>query len=175
MLPGCSAWVVTNTSTCLTTGSITINNYSKLNLPIVNSENPNHYLFSVSSCIWTETNMSAQLAVWFRCSISSRLHRSHRHQSHFNQYHFESGSHTPSPQRTGATIGMIQRAVHRRPLAAFPAKRHCYGYRRPWQVRYFNTQCKMISSGFNTYSDSTRIIRGTLTINTGSNLGTGQY
>ncbi len=170
-----AAWVVTNTSTCLTTGSITINNYSKLNLQLSTPGNS------------TITYSPSVINVYGLGPYSKT--NSYTFGSALDFYDFARATDTITLPTNitlnpvynsklaaiGVMIGDDSTSSSSGSLAAFQLNGTVTGTggleKTGPGILILNAQNG--SGFFNTYSDSTRIIRGTLTINTGSNLGTG--
>lgn len=170
-----AAWVVTNTSTCLTTGSITINNYSKLNLQLSTPGNS------------TITYSPSVINVYGLGPYSKT--NSYTFGSALDFYDFARATDTITLPTNitlnpvynsklaaiGVMIGDDSTSSSSGSLAAFQLNGTVSGTggleKTGPGILILNAQNG--SGFFNTYSDSTRIIRGTLTINTGSNLGTG--
>lgn len=168
-----AAWVVTNTTTCLTTGSVTINNYSKLNLQLSVPGNQ------------TITYAPEVIHVYGLGPYSN----SYTFGSALDFYDFARATDTvilptdivvhPAPNSNLAAIGVMigddSTSNSTGFFAAFQLNGTVTGTggleKTGPGILILNAQNG--SGYYNTYADSTRIIRGTLIVNEGSNLGTG--
>ncbi|HRH50362.1 MAG TPA: autotransporter-associated beta strand repeat-containing protein [Panacibacter sp.] len=170
-----AAWVVTNTSTCLTRGAITINNYSKLNLQLSTPGNS------------TITYSPSIINVYGLGPYSTT--NSYTFGSALDFYDFARATDTitlpcnvtlnPVYNSKLASIGVMigddSTSSSSGSLAAFQLNGTLSGTggleKSGPGILILNAQN---GSGLvNTYADSTRIIRGTICVNAGSNLGTG--
>ena len=161
-----AGWIVTNTSTCLTRGDITVNNYSKLALQLTNSGS--------SSISYAPTTIKL-----------SGLGPDLRWPSALDFFNFSYGTTilfsnlivNPVSNSRLASIGSMVGAISESSAsrASFQLNGTVTGAggleKTGVGILVLNAQN---GSGFlNSYQDTTRVKMGTLTVNAGSNLGTG--
>ena len=161
-----AGWIVTNTSTCLTRGDITVNNFSKLALQLTNAGN--------ASISYAPTTIRL-----------SGLGPDLRWPSALDFFNFSYGSTVlfsnlivnPVPNSRLASIGSMVGATNESSAsrASFQLNGTVSGTggleKTGVGILILNAQNG--SGFFNSYQDSTRIKMGTLIVNKGSNLGSG--
>ncbi|MBG9376879.1 autotransporter-associated beta strand repeat-containing protein [Panacibacter sp. DH6] len=160
-----AGWLVTNTSTCLTRGSVTVNNFSKLCLQLTSNSNVNiTYSPSVINLYGLgPANQAFPAALdLFNFSGSAGITTLPSDIVLTPVYNSKLASIGSQVGTTNTTTSFI---LSGRLSGTGGLEKTGPG------IIVLNTQ--NISGNYNTYQDTTRVRNGTLTVNAGSNLGTG--
>ena len=160
-----AGWLVTNTSTCLTRGSVTVNNFSKLCLQLTSNSNVNiTYSPSVINLYGLgPANQGYPAALdLFNFSATAGTTTLPSDIVLNPVYNSRLASIGSQVGTTNTTTSFI---LNGKISGTGGLEKTGPG------ILVLNTQ--NISGNFNTYQDTTRVRNGTLTVNAGSNLGTG--